>query len=182
MQLHSNSFLTPEEEKARYELHENNVTDPGYQEFVAPTVKAVLKNHDRSHQGLDFGCGTGPVITKLLQDKEYSIRTYDPYFKRDADALEQNYAYIVCCEVMEHFRDPHKEFRLLRSLLKPNGKLYCQTDIYTEETDFPSWYYKNDPTHIFFYHPDTLQWIATQIGFSDVDQQERLITFHASAH
>lgn len=175
IQLHPDNYLSPEEEKARYQTHNNDVNDPGYQEFVQPIVDTILQNHTPEHQGLDFGCGTGPVITKLLRDQGFTIRTYDPFFDDDTSSLQQTYNYIACCEVIEHFHHPAKEFKLLKSLLNPKGKLYCKTDIYTDDIDFSTWYYKNDSTHVFFYHPATLEWIRSQYAFDSLQIQDRLI-------
>ena len=77
-------FLDPrnlpsrEEERSRYEEHNNDVEDLRYQEFVAPIVNAIKHNFTAEHVGLDFGAGTGPVITKLLRDNGYIIGLYDP--------------------------------------------------------------------------------------------------------
>ena len=58
--------LTPKEEKQRYLEHDNDVNDKGYQNFVQPIVNAVIKDFKPKHNGLDFGCGTGPVIALSL--------------------------------------------------------------------------------------------------------------------
>jgi len=84
---------------------------------------------------------------------------------------------VACCEVIEHFYNPSKEFKLLKELLAPNAKLYCMTDIYNENTDFASWYYKNDATHVFFYHAKTFEWIQKEFGFSGLLIEGRLVTF-----
>ncbi|GAA4270844.1 class I SAM-dependent methyltransferase [Aquimarina gracilis] len=175
--LHSSHFLSPEQEKERYLLHQNDVNDSGYQNFVSPIVKAIFNRYDSSHIGLDFGSGSGPVITSLLTNKEYNIRTYDPYFAPNNKALNSRYDYVICCEVMEHFYIPSKEFELLFSLLKPNGTLYCKTNLYYNTIDFDSWWYKNDPTHVFFYSPDSLHWIKNRLGFESLTIEKDLITF-----
>lgn len=33
------------------------------------------------------------------------------------------------------------------------------TDLYKSDIDFPKWYYKNDPTHVFFYSDEAFKWI-----------------------
>lgn len=168
-------YLTWEEEKKRYELHENDSEDPGYQRFVAPIVQAVLKDFKPGHLGLDFGAGTGPVIFKILSEQGYIIKLYDPFFHSHPEYLEQTYDFIVCCEVIEHFYDPYKEFALLRKLLKPGGRLYCMTHLYADEVSFEKWYYKGDPTHVFFYRVDTLEWIKEQFQFHQLWIKDRLI-------
>lgn len=175
--LEPNHYIKNKEEKERYEEHNNDVEDKGYQEFVWPIVKAVLGKYKENHKGLDFGSGTGPVITKLLQEKEYNIKTYDPFFANYPERLNEKYDYIVCCEVIEHFHDPIKEFKLLKSLLKPGGTLYIKTKIYSKDIHFDSWNYKDDNTHVFFYHENALKWIKTNYDFSHLKIEKNLITY-----
>lgn len=175
--MNPNHFVSPAQEIKRYKNHNNDINDIGYQNFVKPILNGVLTDFNSSNIGLDFGCGTGPVITKLLRDKNYKITTYDPFFDNNLAALKTTYNFIVCCEVIEHFHQPLKEFKLLKSLLKLNGKLYCMTDVYKETINFESWYYKNDETHVFFYHKNTFDWIKNELGFSKVTVLNRLIIF-----
>jgi len=164
-----------ESEKQRYEIHENDVDDKGYQKFVSPITSSILKDFSRDSKGLDFGAGTGPVLSKVLQDNNYSIKQYDPFFHNYPELLEQRYDYIGSCEVIEHFYNPYKEFKLLKSMLNPHAKIYLMTEPYSEGIDFASWYYKNDPTHVFFYSKDTFEWIKNEFGFSSVSIDKRLI-------
>lgn len=170
-------YLSPEQEKAHYLTHENDVNDPGYQEFVSPLVKAVLNNQTITEKGLDFGSGTGPVITKLLQDSNYDITTYDPFFDPDYSALQNMYDYIVCCEVIEHFQNPREEFKTLYALLNEGGNLYCMTQLYHQGINFKTWRYKNDPTHTIFYHADAISYLADEFGFRSNQIDERLAVF-----
>ncbi len=170
-------FIPPESEKRRYEEHNNNVDDPGYQKFVEPITYRVQKMFGKERKGLDYGAGTGPVAAKLLRDKGYSIELYDPYFWNNPAALELKYDFIICCEVIEHFHSPAKEFKRLRSLLKSTGVLFCMTDLFSENTDFERWYYKNDPTHVFFYQKSTLAKIKSQFGFSALRFEGRLAQY-----
>lgn len=175
--LAENHRLSVEQEKQRYLLHQNDVNDTGYQKFVSPIVQNVLKKQKPSHQGLDFGSGSGPVIAKMLTDKNYTITTYDPIFDPNKEALNQTYDYIICCEVMEHFYNPAKEFKLLYSILKHDGTLYCKTNLFSSDINFDSWWYKNDPTHVFFYTEATLLWISNRYNFKEVFIQKDLIIF-----
>jgi len=176
-------FLNPElrldssKEIIRYQLHKNDVEDINYQKFVLPITTAVQRDFTKEDKGLDFGAGTGPVISKVLEDAKFQIAKYDPFFHNQPLLLESTYNYIACCEVMEHFYHPKKEFDLLKKLLKPNGKLYCMTVLFDDSFDFHDWYYKNDPTHVFIYHQKTIQWIKENIGFSKVIIDGRLITY-----
>ncbi|MFN3491124.1 MAG: class I SAM-dependent methyltransferase [Anaerolineales bacterium] len=173
------SYPTPSAEKKRYEAHNNNVEDKKYQQFVFPITRAVLKNYLPSHHGLDFGAGTGPVISYLLEKQGYQIKQYDPFFHNYPELLKQTYDYIVCCEVIEHFHNPRQEFGLLRRILKPHGSLFCMTHLYQPDINFESWYYKNDPTHVFIYQKQTLDWIKHYFNFSSVQIDNRFIQLNA---
>jgi len=170
-------LLNKKDEQARYKNHHNDIFDPNYQKFVAPITSNVLKNFTKQSLGLDFGAGTGPVISKILQDQGYTLNQYDPFFINTPKVLELKYDYIVCCEVIEHFYHPEKEFRLLKNRLQPNGHLYCMTHIYNPKIDFENWYYKNDPTHVFIYQEATLIWIKNNFNFTSITIDNRLILF-----
>ena len=136
-----------------------------------------MNQFSATHQGLDYGAGTGPVVSVMLQEKGYQIAQYDPFFYNNQGLLTNKYDYIVACEVIEHFHHPYKEFKLLKSLLEETGELFCVTNLYNPGIDFGSWYYKNDITHVFIYQKDTLDWIKDNIGFSQVKINNRLIIF-----
>lgn len=164
------------EEKARYETHNNDVEDENYQKFVSPITNSICGDFTPEAKGLDFGAGTGPVISRILRARGYNIQIYDPFFHDYPELLDDKYDYIACCEVTEHFHHPDREFRLLANLLKPAGKLYCMTEIYNPDIDFASWYYKNDPTHVFFYQIKTFAWIKENYPFSSLEIEKRLVT------
>lgn len=164
-------------EKSRYKKHINDINDPGYQQFVSPITSSIMRDYSPKDKGLDFGAGTGPVISKLLEDQNYSIVQYDPFFHNFPKLLEEQYDYIACCEVIEHFYHPKKEFRLLKNLLAKGGRLYIMTNIYDDSIDFKTWKYKEDYTHVFIYQKETLEWIKEELNFSSLHIDGRLITF-----
>ncbi len=178
--MEPNFFPDEESEKKRYLEHNNDIYDLGYQNFVSPVVSKVKSLHGPNDSGLDFGSGPGPVISHLLAESGYSIQKYDPYFFPNPSIWNQVFDYIVACEVVEHFYDPHKEFARLRTLLHPDrGNFIVYTDPIYESLNFPAWYYKNDPTHVFFYSNETMDWIRNEFGFSKLTIQGRLFVFSA---
>lgn len=170
-------YLSPNQEKERYDTHNNDVNDLGYQRFVLPIVQAVCNQYVPASVGLDFGSGPGPVVSKLLTDQGYKILQFDPFFANNPEVLKLKYDYIVACEVVEHFYDPLKEFQLLFDLLHPGGKLFCMTHIYTPDIPFKNWYYKNDKTHVFIFQHPTLLRVKELVGFADIHVNGRLIEF-----
>lgn len=169
--LHPKHRLSLKKELKRYQLHENVPTDTEYQNFVAPIIYSVQKHFTPKNTGLDYGCGSGSAIAYILNQKAYDLRLFDPYFYPKKENLNRQYDYIICCEVMEHFYEPNKEFKKLFSLLKPKGKLIAKTSLLTPEiiNSFDDWYYKNDSTHVFFYSAKTLKWIKSKYNFSKLD-------------
>lgn len=177
----SKTFVNTEIEEKRYRTHNNDVYDERYQKFVSPVTNAISRDFPNTVKGLDYGCGTGPVATFILEQKGYDIKLYDPFFYPDTSFENEKYDFIICCEVMEHFFNPQAEFQKLKQLLKPHGKLYCKTKMITDGfsvDNFKRWYYKNDPTHVFFYSPKTLEVIQELFGFTTVTFDEKLIIFH----
>lgn len=159
--------LAPETEKGRYETHENSVEDLRYQAFQMPMIDLIEKHPGAKHV-LDFGCGAGPVIRHLLEPKGFAVALYDPFFYPDKTVLDQTYDFVAASEVAEHLYDPAAEFALLRSLIKPGGRLGVMTVQPDEQTDFATWYYRRDPTHVSFYSRRTLSWIAVRYNFASV--------------
>jgi hypothetical protein len=170
-------YPSPISEKNRYLEHNNNAMDPKYREFVSPITRFVYNHFKNNDIGLDFGSGTDSAIAKVLEEQTFQIHRYDPFFQKDDSLLYQKYNYITCCEVMEHFHDPPKEFNLLRSLLLPRGKLICMTNLFHEDINFHLWYYKNDQTHVYFYHKESIEWIRKKFNFSSVSIDGMLIVF-----
>lgn len=171
------SFLNCDAERERYLEHNNDVHNAGYQNFVRPIIDAVTQRFATDRVGLDFGAGTGPVISMILRDKGYSISEYDPFFHNHAELLTKSYDFIVCCEVIEHFYQPQKEFKQLKNMLNPGGELICMTDMFTEDVNFDKWYYKDDPTHVIFYHALSIGYIAEAFGFGKFEINDRLAIF-----
>lgn len=170
-------LLDEEKEKERYELHSDDASDHGYQQFVSPIVKSVIRDFKTTDSGLDFGTGQSQIVAKLLQNEYYDVKVYDPFFAPIKKNLQKKYDYIIACEVIEHFNYPKKEFTLLSSLLRKNGKLYCMTHLYDESIDFAKWYYKNDTTHIFIYQKETIEYIKNTFAFSNFYIDKRLVVF-----
>lgn len=169
-------FVNSDQEKARYEEHLNEVEDPQFQQFVKPITDRVRSTFAITASGLDFGSGIAPVISHVLENHGYSIKQYDVFYAPDTQVLKQEYDFITACEVVEHFHNPLKEFKLLRSLLIPGGKLYIMTNMITKPERFANWYYRRDPTHVFFYTPETFEYIKTTFCFDRLEIDKRLVT------
>lgn len=164
--LRAEHHLSDSEEKSRYDLHQNSPDDQGYVKHLNRLVEPLSQRLKEGGKGLDFGCGPGPTISSLLGSKGFDVSNYDLFYFQDDSLLEKQYDFITCTEVIEHFRNPRKEFERLNHLLKEGRVLGIMTNMFTDEINFASWWYHSEPTHICFYQHQTLEWIADWQGWS----------------
>jgi len=155
----------PEVERAEYQKHENDPADPGYRRHLAKAVDPLLDRLPAGSSGLDYGSGPGPTIGVMMAAHGHTVAEYDPFFNRDPRLLERGYDFITCTEVAEHFHDPADEFARLDRLLRPGGHLAVMTRLLTEAIDFARWHYIREVSHVVFYRPATMQWIAAHHGW-----------------
>ena len=165
------TFLAPEQrpdaaqERAEYEQHQNLAGDAGYVDFLRRVADPLLARLPPARQGLDHGCGPGPVLAQLLREAGHRVALYDPFFHPDPAALHARYDFITCTEVIEHFHAPAREFERLDSLLRPGGWLALTTCFQTDDARFAQWHYRRDPTHVVFYREATLAHVARRHGW-----------------
>jgi hypothetical protein len=168
-------FLTAEEERERYMFHQNSIGDKDYVAFLERLIKPLETFLKRGATILDYGSGPEPVLAELFRKKCFVSQTYDPFF---SPLLfdEERYDAITSVEVFEHFHNPTKELEVILSLIDSHGYLGIMTERYTKETDFKSWYYTKDPTHVGFFSDTTFRWIESTYGLRLVyDDGDRVI-------
>lgn len=153
-----------ETERAEYRQHNNDPDDDRYRAHLAKLTTPLTKNLPKTAKGLDFGCGPGPAISVMLGEQGYDVADYDPAFYPDETLLQQQYDFIACTEVVEHFHNPAKSFELLTGLLKPGGRLGIMTQLLSNEIEFEKWYYAREISHVAFYCEETVEWVGNQFG------------------
>ena len=156
--------LSPEEEKAHYDTHENRPEDPGYRRFLARLAEPLLARLAPGSSGLDFGCGPGPNLSLMLTEQGHRVALHDPFFHPRPEALAGHYDFITATEVVEHLSRPGAVLDQLWARLNPGGWLGLMTSRLSADTDFARWYYKNDPTHICFFEAETFLWLGARWG------------------
>ena len=161
---------TPQQERAHYEKHNNDLADSGYREHLLRLISPMLPFLVAGAEGLDYGCGPALSIEPLMTERGMRCASYDPlFFPSDERVSLDRYDFITCCEVPEHFKDPRREYERLRGMLKRGGILGVMTRLVPES--FESWWYHRDPTHVVFYSEATLSWIGTHFGFTILEQR-----------
>ncbi len=150
--------LSSADERARYETHQNSVENKGYVEFLNRMLKPVSNYLTPGMRGLDYGCGPGPTLSTLARQRGFRCDDYDPLFM-NVDLLTE-YDFILSTECFEHFRRPSHEIERILEILAPGGILGVMTEAWVDTVDFSQWYYTRDPTHICFYHADSIRHIC----------------------
>ncbi len=159
-------FLGREAERAEYDLHQNDIHDPGYRAFLSRLAQPLSERLAPGARGLDFGCGPGPALAQILRQGGFQVALYDSFYLPDTSVLDAQYDFICATEVVEHLHRPGLELARLWTLLRPGGWLGVMTKLVRDKAAFARWHYKNDPTHVCFFSVDTWRWWAQQHGAS----------------
>ncbi len=156
--------VSREEERARYDLHENSISDEGYTAFLGRVIKPLKERFPPASSVLDFGSGPNPVLARLLRHEGFEVDIYDSFFAANTAVFDQTFDVITLTEVLEHLSGPGEEIARLDGALRPGGSIAVMMRLLDESDDFSNWHYKNDPTHISFFSWDTCVWTAGNFG------------------
>ncbi|MEZ9057400.1 class I SAM-dependent methyltransferase [Vibrio pelagius] len=159
-------FVKPEqrleasEEKAHYDLHENDPSDAGYRKFLSRIADPLTDRISSNSHGLDFGCGPGPTLSIMLEEAGHTMELYDIYYHPERAVLDKTYDFMTATEVIEHLYEPDKVWQQWLNLVKPEGWIGLMTKLVIDVDAFAGWHYKNDPTHVVFFSRQTFQFLA----------------------
>ena len=156
--------LDPDEEKSRYDLHENNPDDPRYRKFLSQLFDPLSAKLSPGQYGLDFGSGPGPTLSVMFEEAGHKMSIYDPFYADNSDVFKEKYDFITTTETAEHLFHPREEFERLWDLLKPGGYLGIMTKLLLDPENFTDWHYRKDDTHVTFYQKKTFKWLADHLG------------------
>jgi len=166
--------LPAEEEKSRYLEHKNGIQYPGYVKFLNQAIDPALPLLKPGDRGLDFGCGPVPTLSILMKRQGFECADYDPFFVPEKP--RGPFEYIFATECFEHFFDPAAEMDYINSLLAPGGLLIIMTVFWKDEGELISGFYFRDPSHVVFYHPKTIEWLANRYGYGiEYMDDERIV-------
>jgi hypothetical protein len=167
---------TPDEERERYEQHQNTIHNQGYIAFLNTAVDAALPFLSSGMAGLDFGCGPNPVLSELLKQQYLHCSNYDPFFfpvKPDTD-----FDFIFATECLEHFHHPEREISYLVSLLRKNGILTIMTSLWNDDNAFKDWHYLRDKTHVSIFNFKTIEYMAQTFDLEVLNtDRKRFVVF-----
>ena len=156
------------EEKRQYDLHRNDPDDAGYRRFLGQVAEPLMARLPAPARGLDFGCGPGPALARMLEEAGFEMQVWDPIYADRPEALDGSYDFVTCTEVLEHLHQPAREWARFQTLVAPGGWLGIMTRFLTDDAHFPRWHYRRDPTHVCFWQPHTFHWLAARDGWEVV--------------
>ncbi|MCL1056377.1 class I SAM-dependent methyltransferase [Shewanella gelidimarina] len=158
----ANSHLPPNAELQKYRLANNK--HKLLSQFLFDLV-SQCETSGQSLLGLNFGRTLDPKSLQRVTEHGHIINQYDPSLAPWNRQLKQQYDFICCYRVFEHFRFPYKEWRLLCELVKPGGWIAINTPLLTDLDGFDKWHHKNNITHVSFYQQQSFKYLANNAGF-----------------
>lgn len=162
-------LISYEEEKERYDAHENDESDKGYQSYLQKIADAIIPHLNSESKGLDFGCGRTTLLGDYFNLKKISVDSYDAYFLKNELIWDERYDFIILSEVIEHLRGPRQEMRQLRKILNPQGKFFIKTKFRPETKEaFDQWFYKRDSTHVQFFNSHSMEFLKDYLSLREV--------------
>jgi 2-polyprenyl-3-methyl-5-hydroxy-6-metoxy-1,4-benzoquinol methylase len=176
----------------------SNASDFGYSDYTRDRVgylktfraKArLVQRHKASGSVLEVGSAAGfflfamrelgyetmgvevsPYVVDFAR-RELGLENVHQGFLKDAPTKAAHYDVVAMWDVIEHLSDPIAELRRIRTLIKPDGRLFLQTqDI---ETWFAKllgakWQHFKHLEHIHHFSPRTIKAVLERAGFEIV--------------
>lgn len=172
----SKAVLNDQEQRRRYQMHNNKITDPVYRDYFKNFIDYAFSYIENKKRVLDFGSGPEPVLADVLKESGFKVEIYDKFFTPDNEVFNKKYEIITSTEVFEHLEYPMEFIEKLLNILEEKGYLLLMTCFYLNDIDsFSKWWYIQDPTHISFFNPKTFEYIAKKHNLEIVDHNNKNI-------
>ncbi|MBV7316109.1 methyltransferase domain-containing protein [Shewanella sp. NIFS-20-20] len=162
----SRSQLPPQALKQRFSQPTPSEKQRQLANFVLPLLDQLHQLTASQLHGLNYGRILDEASQQQIIAQGHSLQQYDPFLAPNHQALRQSYDFICCYRVLEHFRNPQREWALLCRLLKTGGWLAISTRMLSDDADFGKWHYKNNLAHVAFFHAQTFSYLAEHSGFT----------------
>lgn len=166
------SHLPKQNEIERYQDNQTKNKQLQLANFIQTVINQLPTNNSTAI-GLNFGRHlAGKALSKLILG-EVELLQYDPSQQYERHVLQQQYDFICCYRVFDHFKQPSIQWQLLTKLLKPNGLLIINNHLLHDLNAFAKWHNKNNLTHVSFYNLACFQYLANlgqmQLIFAEKD-------------
>lgn len=166
VQKHARHYVSESEELKRYDTHHNTLEDDGYVDYFSTIISQFIEPNLKAGTILDFGSGQAKILAYLMPKK--TVFSYDLFYFPETNLLKNKYDNIVLIETVEHFQDPLYYFKLLITMLKPQGRLLIHTLFKPDLSEFGDWWYVRDTTHVSFYDLKVFKYLANKLNLEIV--------------
>jgi SAM-dependent methyltransferase len=144
-------------------------------------VVSSLVRVDPATRWLDYGCGTGGLVTYLrTKGVEHAVGFEDgwgaefmrtrgapPLTLDDLVSRPASFDVVTLIEVIEHTVDPVAELERVHRLLRPGGLCFLTTGNAEPFRDrFSDWGYALPDVHVSYFEPESLRVALERAGFS----------------
>jgi hypothetical protein len=164
-------LINDEEEKKRYELHDNSEANFDYQNYLENTAHLISSCLKKDSVGLDFGCGKTRILEKFLNEKGHKVFSYDKFFLPDDSVFKKRYDFIILSEVIEHLKKPFEDLMRLTTMLHEDGFIFVKTKLRPETPEkFKNWFYKRDVTHVQFFSDSSFKHLSSALHLAKAVQ------------
>ncbi len=157
--------LSTEQERRRYDLHDNTEKNQGYVGFLGQVADVAESVSPKEGRFLDFGCGKEAVLSSLLERRNRRCDCFDPLYEHTID-MENRYETVILCEVIEHCRNVHETLMSIRRLLLHGGAVIVRTQCRPDNSDLMQWWYVQDPAHVCFFSAGSLRFAANVMNIA----------------
>ncbi len=113
-----------EAERRRYLLHDNSAENEKYLNYLNGIIDTAVSPFVRPGGSiLDFGSGPGGAFVRLLEERGYRSRGYDPIFQPAPPDPGTRFDAATMIEVIEHVADPDAAMEFITAALGREGDL-----------------------------------------------------------
>ncbi len=130
---------------------------------------------------LDYGCGSGHLLTRLAAKGYVNLTGADPYIssplcysngvlihKTDIFGLDGIYDFIMLNHSFEHMPNPREVLASLKEHMAPNGQLLIRIPVassYAWHHYRENWVQLDAPRHFYLHSLDSIQRLTNEAGF-----------------
>lgn len=161
-----NSYLPPYSQKKRYNKNTPSKKQQQSFELIQLILQQLQSLTNEKLIGLNYGGILNKSDVESIENKGHKLLQYDPFLIPDRQVLHNNYDFICCYQIFEHFKNPKREWLLLQKMLKPGALLAIKTHLLKRLDLFEKWHHKNNLEHVNFYQKETFEYLAKKSGFS----------------
>ena len=155
--------LSRNDEKLRYDLHDNSAGNSGYVNYLNRIVEIVPEISRDVNAILDFGSGWNAVLTELLKGNGYQCVAYDPLYDKK-DFQSKSFDIVIICEVIEHLRSLRQELSIIADAMSNGSFVLIRTQLSPPKELFQKWWYIQDKTHINFFSLKSIEQAGYLLG------------------